>query len=67
MKTEPTSLTIGDIARRYDLPKWRVGYAIAKNEITEVGRAGIVRLFTPQQADEIANLVKKLRQNRTNA
>ncbi len=39
-------LTTGDIARQLDVDRDVVVYAIRKNKIEPVGRAGLVRLFS---------------------
>ena len=42
-------LTIGEIARRLGVARTRLDYAIDKAGIRERGRAGILRLFSPDQ------------------
>jgi len=39
-------LTIGDIAKKLDIDRDAVAYAVRKTNIEPVGRAGIVRLFS---------------------
>jgi len=38
-------VTVGDIAKKLDVDRDAVSYAIRKTKIQPVGRAGIVRLF----------------------
>ena len=38
-------MTVGDIARKLDVDRDAVAYAIRKSRIEPVGRAGLVRLF----------------------
>ena len=54
-------LTIGTIARQLGEPPKRVDYAVAKAGIKEVGRAGILRLFSPAQVAEIRAAVASIR------
>ena len=42
-------LTVGDVARRLEVPRARIDYAVTKAGIQERGRAGILRLFSPDQ------------------
>lgn len=42
-------LTIGDIARKLGIARTRLKYAIVKARIQEEVRAGILRLFSPDQ------------------
>lgn len=42
-------LTVGAIAKRLEVPRSRVDYAVTKAGIQERGRAGILRLFSPDQ------------------
>lgn len=45
--------TVGDISRELDNPRHRVTYAIDKLGLNPVTRAGIIRLFSREQVDEI--------------
>ncbi len=56
-----TLLTIGTIARQLGEPAKRVNCAVAKARIKEVGRAGILRLFSPEQVAEIRAAVASIR------
>ena len=47
-------LTTGQVARQLGVPRARVDYAIDKGGIRERGRAGIFRLFAPEQVPVIA-------------
>ncbi len=42
-------LTTGELARKFDVSRSRVDYALAKSRIQERGRAGIMRLFSVDQ------------------
>ena len=42
-------LTVGDVARRLEVARSRIDYAVTKAGIQERGRAGILRLFSPDQ------------------
>ena len=42
-------LTVGDVARKLGVPRARVDYALDKAGIRERARAGILRLFSPDQ------------------
>lgn len=42
-------MTVGAIAREIGVPRARVDYALEKGGIRERGRAGILRLFAPDQ------------------
>lgn len=42
-------LTVGDVAKRFGLPRSRIDYAIEKAGIRERRRAGILRLFSSDQ------------------
>jgi len=53
--------TAGDAARRLGLSRAVVNYAIDRAQIQPAGRAGLVRLFTPDQWVAIVNAVKATR------
>jgi hypothetical protein len=61
MENKKTLFTVGDISRRYGIPRDRVAYTIQKNEVAESERAGILRLFTPEQVRQIAKLARQVR------
>ena len=46
-------MTIGDIGRKLGVARTRLEYAIEKAGIRERGRAGILRLFSPDQVPVI--------------
>ena len=46
-------LTVGEVARKLGVPRARVDYALEKAGIQERGRAGILRLFAPDQVPVI--------------
>lgn len=60
-------LTVGDVARRIGVPRARVDYALDKAGIRERARAGILRLFSPDQIPviEAALLTVRTRQRRS--
>lgn len=60
-------LTIGDIARKLEVARARLDYAVMKMGIRERGRVGILRLFSPDQIPviEAALATVRPRQSRT--
>ena len=58
-------LTVGDIARKYGVPRARVDYALEKGGIRERGRAGILRLFAPEQLPAIEAALGTVRRSRS--
>lgn len=54
-------LTVGDVARRIGERRSRVEYAIEKAGIRERSRAGILRLFGPDQVPVIEAALKTIR------
>lgn len=57
-------LTVGEIARSIGVPRTRVDYAIDKAGIRERGRAGILRLFSPDQIPVIQAALTTIRERR---
>jgi hypothetical protein len=55
-------LTIGDIARETNEAAHRVKYAIDRNRIEEVQRAGIIRLFSRDQLELIRSVMRRTAQ-----
>jgi len=45
--------TVGQLAEQLNSPKPRIAYLIAKLQLKEVRRCGIIRLFSGKQLDEI--------------
>ena len=58
--------TIGDIAKDTGEPRSRVGYAIEKVGIREHARAGIIRLFSPDQIPAIEAALATIRVRKQN-
>ena len=54
-------ITLGTVARQLGIPRHRAAYAIERAGIEERGRAGIVRLFAPDQFAEIRAAVEAIR------
>jgi len=54
-------VTTGQIARENGVPRARVVYAIEKIGIREHARAGIIRLFSPDQIPAIQAALKTIR------
>ena len=57
-------LTLGDVARKLGVPRFRVGYAIEKAGIQERSRAGILRMFSPDQLPVIEAALGTVRQRK---
>ncbi len=57
-------LTVGDIARRIGVPRAQVDYALDKGGIRERTRAGILRLFSPDQIPVIKAALATVRSRR---
>lgn len=45
--------TVGQIAEQLKRPKTRIAYLIAKHQLKEAKRCGIIRLFSDKQIDVI--------------
>lgn len=60
-------LTVGDIARRIGVPRARVDYALDKAGIRERTRAGIIRLFSPDQLPVIQAALATVRSRQRNS
>ena len=59
-------LTTGQLARRLGVPRTRLDYALDRAGIQERGRAGIIRLFSPEQIHVIRAALGNVRpQSRT--
>ncbi len=58
-------MTIGDIARKLGIPRARLEYAVEKAGIQERGRAGILRLFSPDQVPVIEAALATVRSRTT--
>jgi len=59
--------TTGEAARRLQVSRQIVSYAIERDGIQHVARAGIVRLFSPEQWPEVVKAVRLVQARRTNA
>lgn len=57
-------LTVRDVARQLREPTHRVVYALREYRIDPAQRAGIIRLFTPDQLATIAAAVKRVRERK---
>ena len=57
-------LTLGDIARRLGVRRAQLQYAVEKVGIRERGRAGILRLFSPDQIPVIEAALGTVRSRR---
>lgn len=57
--------TTGDIARRTGCPRSVVCYALERAGIQPAARAGITRLFTPEQWPDIITAIRNVRGNRS--
>ena len=63
----PSLMTVGDIARELEVPRARVDYALEKGGIREKGRAGILRLYSPEQIPVIRAALGTVRSRRPKA
>lgn len=60
-QSEPKQLlTLGDLARETGIPPHRVKYALAAFDIRPVQRAGILRLFSPEQLPHIKSCLGRI-------
>jgi len=57
-------VTVGDIAKRLDVDRDVVSYAIRKMKIQPVGRAGIVRMFTGAAQAKVSKFLNSKRRVR---
>lgn len=57
--------TIGQIARQLGVARSRLDYAVSKVGIKERGRAGIIRLFSPDQIPSMRAALETVRPHRT--
>ena len=51
--------TLGELARRLNVPANRLDYAIRRYGIEPATRAGILRLFSEEQIEQIASAVRR--------
>lgn len=58
-------LTIGQIARQLSVARSRLDYAVMKVGLRERGRAGIIRLFSPDQIPSMRAALETVRPHRT--
>jgi hypothetical protein len=56
-------ITVGDIAKKLDIDRDAVAYAIRKENIEPVGRAGLVRLFPDTALDTVRYFIKRKKSN----
>ena len=61
MEKQDAFLTVGDISRKYGLDRDRVAYVISKHSLPDAGRAGIIRLYTRDQANHVAEVARAIR------
>ncbi len=54
-------MTIKAVSKAIGEPSRRVAYAVKRAGIIPAGRAGLVRLFTPEQVERIRGAVANLR------
>ena len=57
--------TIGQIARQLGVARSRLDYAVSKVGLQERGRAGIIRLFSPDQIPSMRAALETIRPHRT--
>ena len=57
--------TIGQIARQLGVARSRLDYAVSKVGLQERGRAGIIRLFSPDQIPSMRAALETVRPHRT--
>ena len=60
----PKHVTIGDVARMLGVARTRLDYAVQKVGIQERGRAGIIRLFSPDQIPAMKAALESVRPQR---
>ena len=58
-------LTMGRIAKQLGVARSRLDYAVSKVGIQERGRAGIIRLFSPDQIPSMRAALETVRPHRT--
>ncbi len=56
-------MTIGNIASQLGIARSRLDYAVSKVGIKERGRAGIIRLFSPDQIPSMRAALETVRPN----
>lgn len=59
IRSERWLLTLGQIARRLGEPTHRVKYAIERHQIEPIRRAGIIRMFSPDQLAQIEAALRR--------
>ena len=57
----PELLTLGDLSRELDVPKYRITYALEKTKIPVRTRAGIIRMYGRDQLDDIRGALAAVR------
>ncbi len=58
-QSEPL-LTLGDLSRKTGIAPHRVKYALAAFNVQPVQRAGVVRLFSPDQLPHIKSCLQRI-------
>jgi len=56
-------MTVGDIAKKLDIDRDAVSYAIRKTNTQPVGRAGIVRLFSGSTLATVRDFISSKRRS----
>jgi len=56
----PSCLTVGEIARRLGCPLHRVEYLIRSRHIRPASRAGLLRVFSPEDMRRIASDLNRM-------
>ena len=57
--------TIGQVAKQLGVARSRLDYAVSKIGLQERGRAGIIRLFSPDQIPSMRAALETVRPHRT--
>lgn len=60
----PSMPTIGEIARRLDVPQHRIDYLIRARGISPCGRAGNARVFNDEAVDLIRSEIDRIESER---
>ncbi len=60
MLAAPSSLTVGELARRLGQPVHRIAYLIQSRHIRPVARAGIARVFTETDLNYLAAEIQRI-------
>ena len=53
-------MTVAQIAKRFDVPAPRVDYLVRTRGLTPVARVGTVRLFAPEQVEQIGIALEEI-------